>query len=55
MDDEEASMVWRLRRIIHEKEPEVAIEQLIGYVRKTKSNLDFLNALRASFQNNKSL
>ncbi|MCG9478916.1 MAG: transcription termination factor Rho [Actinomycetia bacterium] len=53
MDDDEASQVWRLRRIIHEKEPEVAIEQLIDYVRKTKSNQDFLNALKASFQNNK--
>ncbi len=52
MDDEEASLVWRLRRIIHEKEPEVAIEQLIDYVKKTKTNKDFLNALKASFQNN---
>ncbi|MFO7929588.1 MAG: transcription termination factor Rho, partial [Candidatus Humimicrobiaceae bacterium] len=53
MDKEEASLVWRLRRIIHEKEPEVAIEQLIDYVKKTKTNKDFLNALKASFQNNK--
>ncbi|MGM0366156.1 MAG: transcription termination factor Rho [Actinomycetota bacterium] len=52
MDEEEASLVWRLRRIIHEKEPEVAIEQLIDYVKKTKTNTDFLNALKASFQNN---
>ncbi len=50
MDEEEASLVWRLRRIIHEKEPEVAIEQLIDYVKKTKTNTDFLNALKASFQ-----
>jgi len=52
MDEEEASLVWRLRRIIHEKEPEVAIGQLIDYVKKTKTNRDFLNALKASFQNN---
>ncbi len=53
MDKEEASLVWKLRRIIHEKEPEVAIKQLIDYTKKTKTNKDFLNALKASFQNNK--
>ncbi len=54
MEDEEASLVWKLRRIIHDKEPEAAIEQLIDYIRKTKTNKDFLNAIRASLQNNKS-
>ncbi len=53
MDDEEAGLVWKLRRIIHEKEPEVAIEQLIDYMRKTKTNRDFLNIIKASLQNNK--
>ena len=52
MDDEEAGLVWKLRRILHEKEPEVAIEQLIDYMRKTKTNLDFLNIIKASFQQN---
>jgi transcription termination factor Rho len=50
MSEEEASIVWRLRRIIHEKEPEVAIEQLIDYIRKTKTNADFLNAIKVSFK-----
>ncbi len=50
MSEEEASIVWRLRRIIHEKEPEVAIEQLIDYIRKTKTNTDFLNAIKVSFK-----
>lgn len=54
MDDEEASAVWRLRRIIHEKEPEVALEQLIDYMRKTKTNKDFLNIIKSSLQQNKS-
>jgi transcription termination factor Rho len=53
MDDEEAGLVWKLRRIIHEKEPEVAIEQLIGYMRKTKTNIDFLNVIKASLKDNK--
>ena len=53
MDEEEAKLVWKLRRIIHDKEPEPAIEQLIDYVRKTKTNKDFLNAIKASFKQNK--
>lgn len=52
MDEEEASSVWKLRRIIHDKEPEVAIEQLIDYMRKTKTNPDFLNVIKASLQQN---
>lgn len=52
MDEEEAGLVWKLRRIIHEKEPEAAIEQLIDYVRKTKTNADFLNVIKTSFQQN---
>jgi len=54
MEDEEAAQVWKLRRIIHEKEPEVALEQLIDYMRKTKTNTDFLNVIKTSLQNNKS-
>jgi transcription termination factor Rho len=50
MTEDEATLVWRLRRILHEKEPEVAIEQLIDYIRKTKTNMDFLNVIKASFK-----
>jgi len=53
MDEEEAKLVWKLRRIIHDKEPEPAIEQLIDYISKTKSNKDFLNAIKASFKQNR--
>jgi transcription termination factor Rho len=53
MEDEEAAQVWKLRRIIHEKEPEVALEQLIDYMRKTKTNTDFLNVIKTSLQSNK--
>jgi transcription termination factor Rho len=55
MEKEEASIVWKLRRLIHEKEPEVALEQLIDYIRNTKSNDDFLNAIKASFDKEKKL
>ena len=53
MEKEEASIVWKLRRLIHEKEPEVALEQLIDYIKNTKSNDDFLNAIKASFDKEK--
>ena len=53
MEKDEASIVWKLRRLIHEKEPEVALEQLIDYIKNTKSNDDFLNAIKASFDKEK--
>ncbi len=53
MDKEEAAVVWKLRRLIYEKEPEVALEQLIDYIKNTKSNGDFLKAIRASFNKEK--
>jgi transcription termination factor Rho len=55
MEKDEASIVWKLRRLIHEKEPEVALEQLIDYIKNTKSNDDFLNAIKASFDKEKKL
>ena len=55
MEKDEASIVWKLRRLIHEKEPEVALEQLIDYIKNTKSNDDFLNAIKASFNKEKNL
>lgn len=54
MTEEEANLVWRLRRILHDKEPEVAIEQLIDYIKKTKTNKDFLNIIKASFKGEES-
>ena len=55
MEKDEAGIVWKLRRLIHEKEPEVALEQLIDYIKNTKSNDDFLNAIKASFNKEKKL
>ncbi|MBC7333255.1 MAG: transcription termination factor Rho [Actinobacteria bacterium] len=50
MDEEEANLVWKLRRILYEREPEVAIEQLIDYVKRTKSNKDFLNIIKSTLR-----
>lgn len=55
MEKEEARMVWKLRRLIYEKEPEVALEQLIDYIKNTKSNDDFLKAIKASFDKEKKI
>lgn len=55
MNKDEARTVWKLRRLIYEKEPEVALEQLIDYIRNTKSNDDFLKAINASFNKEKKL
>ncbi|TET16023.1 MAG: transcription termination factor Rho [Actinobacteria bacterium] len=55
MEKEEARIVWKLRRLIYEKEPEVALEQLIDYIRNTKSNDDFLKAIKASFDKEKKI
>jgi len=54
MEKEEAQIIWRLRRLIYKKEPDVAIEQLIDYIRNTKSNADFLKAIQATFNKQKS-
>jgi len=55
MKKEEARMVWKLRRLIYKKEPEVALEQLIDYIKNTKSNDDFLKAIKASFDKEKKI
>jgi len=55
MEKAEAATVWKLRRLIYEKEPEIALEQLIDYIKNTKSNEDFLKAIRASFDKEKKL
>ncbi|HEY4695437.1 MAG TPA: transcription termination factor Rho [Candidatus Hydromicrobium sp.] len=55
MEKDEAGTIWKLRRLIYEKEPEIALEQLIDYIRNTKSNDDFLKAIRASFDKEKKL
>jgi len=40
--DEEMQRVWQLRRALHALEPDGAAETLIGGIRKTKSNAEFL-------------
>lgn len=53
MEKDEAAMVWKLRRLIYKKEPEAALEQLIDYIKNTKSNADFLRVIKATFDKEK--
>ncbi len=54
MEKEEARIIWKLRRLIYKKEPDVAIEQLIDYIKNTNSNENFLKAIQATFNKQKS-
>ncbi len=48
MDPEEAQLVWRLRRVLHALDPTAAIELLIGKMRETKTNSQFLKDVAKS-------
>jgi transcription termination factor Rho len=42
MDAEELRMVWVLRRVLNDMNPVDAMEQLVGRMKKTKTNAEFL-------------
>ena len=42
MGTEELGIVWRLRRVLHALEPQQALELLLGKMKGTKSNVEFL-------------
>jgi len=46
MGPEEAKVVWKLRSVLHALEPNAAIELLINKLKETKSNTQFLEAMR---------
>lgn len=46
MEQNEASMVWKLRSVLHALDPNAAIELLIGKLKETKSNAEFLDQMR---------
>ena len=46
MVPEEATQVWKLRRVLHSLDPNAAIEVLIDGIRKTKSNAQFLTQIK---------
>ncbi len=46
LDPDEATKVWRLRRILHSLDPSAAIELLIDGIRKTRSNAEFLAQIK---------
>ena len=46
MQPAEASMVWKLRGVLHALDPNAAIELLIQKLRETRSNTEFLDQMR---------
>ena len=48
LDPDEATQVWRLRRVLHALDPNAAIELLIDGIKKTKSNGQFLSQIKDS-------
>ena len=48
MNKEEAELVWKLRRVLHSLDSTEAIELLIAKTRDTKSNAEFLLAVKNS-------
>ena len=42
----EAALVWKLRGVLHALDPNAAIELLIGKLKETKSNTEFLDQMR---------
>jgi transcription termination factor Rho len=48
MNEDEAELIWKLRRVLHSLDPTEAIELLIDKTRKTKSNAEFLLEVKNS-------
>ncbi|GAI14373.1 unnamed protein product, partial [marine sediment metagenome] len=48
MNEEEAELIWRLRRVLHSLDPNEAIELLIEKTKETKSNAEFLLKVKNS-------
>ena len=46
MEEKEASMVWKLRSVLHALETNAGIELLIDKLKETKSNTEFLEQMR---------
>ncbi len=50
MSEDEANLVWRLRRILYDKEPEIAIEQPDRLYKKNKDKQGFPQYYKKHFQ-----
>ncbi len=46
MGSEELEIVWKLRRVLSGLEPEKALELLLGRLKKTQTNIEFLGQVR---------
>ena len=45
MDEEELRRVWVLRRVLHDMNPVEAMEMIVGRMKKSKSNAEFLQSM----------
>ncbi len=45
MGEEELTLAWRLRRVLHALDPGQALELLIDKMKQTKSNAEFLKEI----------
>lgn len=48
MDNNEAQLVWKLRRVLHALDPNAAIQLLIDKLKETKTNPEFLQQIQKS-------
>lgn len=48
LEPEEAQMIWKLRRVLHTMDPSQAIEVLIGKLKLTRTNWEFLLQVQKS-------
>lgn len=48
MDNNEAQLVWKLRRVLHALDPNAAIQLLIEKLKETKTNPEFLQQIQKS-------
>ena len=48
MGNEELEIVWKLRRTLSDLEPEAALELLLGRLRKSQTNIEFLRQVQQS-------
>lgn len=46
LPEEQAQLIWKLRRVLHTLDPSAAIELLIGKMKETKSNAQFLTQIQ---------
>ena len=52
MSAEELAIVWKLRRVLHALDSQQALELLLGKMKETRSNIEFLMQVSKSTAGN---